>query len=152
MASVTIDPDRTTVTNANSGQLLKWSHFLLGPLCYTANSRSVLHMIGYICQCYFLHSSPLSSPHCVHKSILHICISTAALQTGSSLPSSRSHICALTFNIWFFSFWLTSLCITGSSFITSLPLTQIHSFLWLSNISLYIRNTSSLSIHLSMDI
>ena len=46
-------------------------------------------------------------------------------------------------NIWFFfSFLSTSFYITilGSS--TSLKLTEIHSFLWLSSISLYICNTS----------
>ena len=64
----------------------------------------------------------LSSLHCVHKSILYTCISTAALQTGSSLPSSRFHICALTLTIWFFSFWLHFVWQTlGSS--TSLLLT-----------------------------
>ena len=35
---------------------------------------------------------------------------------------------------------------------TSLQMTQFHSFLWLSNIPLYICTTSSLSIRLSMDI
>ena len=35
---------------------------------------------------------------------------------------------------------------------TSLQVTQFHSFLWLSNIPLYICATSSLSIHLSMGI
>ena len=34
---------------------------------------------------------------------------------------------------------------------TSLQMTQLHSFLWLSNIPLYICTTSSLSIHLLMD-
>ena len=34
----------------------------------------------------------------------------------------------------------------------SVQMTQLHSFLWLSNIALYIYTTSSLSIHLSMDI
>ena len=35
---------------------------------------------------------------------------------------------------------------------TSLELMQIHSFSWLSNIPLYICTTTSLSIHLSVDI
>ena len=34
---------------------------------------------------------------------------------------------------------------------TSLQMTQFHSFLWLSNIPLYICTTTSLSIHLLMD-
>ena len=45
----------------------------------------------------------------------------------------------------FFSFWLHSVWQTlGPS--TSLQITQFHSFLWLSNIPLYICTTSSLSI------
>ena len=58
--------------------------------------------------------------------------------------------------------FLTSLYITGSSTsleelealgsFTSLGLTQIHSFLWLSNISKYVCTTTSLFIHLLMDI
>ena len=47
----------------------------------------------------------------------------------------------------FFSFELTSVCIRGSKFIHLLQLTQMHSFLWLSNILLY-----KCTIHLSMDI
>ena len=38
----------------------------------------------------------------------------------------------------FFSFWFTSLCVTGCSSSTSLKLTQMCSFLWLSNVPLYI--------------
>ena len=50
----------------------------------------------------------------VHTFILYICVSTSALQTGSSEPFFyTAHICI---NIWylFFSFWLTSLCMTVS--------------------------------------
>ena len=52
----------------------------------------------------------------------------------------------------FFSFWLTLSFIIGSRLSTSLKLTQMCSFLWLSNIPLYISTTASLSLHLSMDI
>ena len=42
----------------------------------------------------------LSFPHCVHKSVLYVCISTAALQIGSAVPSSRLHIYVLMYDIW----------------------------------------------------
>ena len=57
--------------------------------------------------------------------------------------------------IWYlsFSFWLTSLCIIGSRFIHLIRnVIQMYSFLWLSNISLCLWATASLSIHLSVDI
>ena len=48
----------------------------------------------------------------------------------------------------FFSFWLHSVWQSlGPSM--SLQMTQFHSFLWLSNIPLYICTTSSLSIHVN---
>ena len=56
-------------------------------------------------------------PHCVHKSVLYICISITVLQIGSSLPFFLiPHVCV---NIQYlsFSFWLTLLCIIGSRFI-----------------------------------
>ena len=65
---------------------------------------------------------------------------------------SRFHIYVLIYDIYFsvsdlvHSVWQT----LGPS--TSLQMTQFRSFLWLSNIPLYICTTSSLSIRLSMDI
>ena len=65
---------------------------------------------------------------------------------------SRFHIYALTYDICFslsdllHSVWQS----IGPS--TSLQMTQFCSFLWLSNIPLYMCTTSSLSIHLSVDI
>ena len=65
---------------------------------------------------------------------------------------SRFHICALIYDICFslsdllHSVWQS----LGPSM--SLQMTQFHSFLWLSNIPLYICTTSSLSIHLSMGV
>ena len=56
-------------------------------------------------------------PHCVHMSVLYVCISVAALPIGSSVPSFYiPYICV---NMWhlFFSFWLTSLYAIGSRFI-----------------------------------
>ena len=64
---------------------------------------------------------------------------------------SFSHICV---RIWYLSlsFWLTSLCIIGSRFAYFIR-TDSNVFLFMkSDIPLCICNTTSLSIHLSMDI
>ena len=100
----------------------------------------------------FIPPPPPAFPPGVHTFGLYICVSISALQTGSSVPYSRFHIYALIYDICFslsdllHSVWQS----LGSS--TSLQMTQFHSFLWLSNIPLYICITSSLSIHLSVGI
>ena len=56
----------------------------------------------------------LPFPHCVHMSVLYVCISIPALQIGSSVPFFQiPHIC-INIQYLFFSFWLTSLCMTDS--------------------------------------
>ena len=94
----------------------------------------------------------LSFSYCVHKSILYVWLSIPALQ--NIFISTVFLIPYICINIWclFFSLWLISLCITGSSSSNSAQLTHIHSFVWLSNIPLYKYTTTSLSIHLSVDI
>ena len=42
---------------------------------------------------------PPSFPHCAHKSLLNICVSIPALQTGLSVPFSRLHTYALIYDI-----------------------------------------------------
>ena len=74
---------------------------------------SIWHMVMYKFQCYALNSS---HPLCVQ--------SLLSMSSSLFLPFkyvhkylfSRFNIC---FHIWylFFSFWLTSLCVTGSRFI-----------------------------------
>ena len=86
-------------------------------LCYAAASHllSILHLVVYICQCYSLTSSQLTLPlPYVLKSILYVCVFIPVLPLGSSEPFFfRYHIYV---SIWylFFSFWLTSLCMTDS--------------------------------------
>ena len=59
----------------------------------------------------------LSLSHRVQKTVLNICVSFAVSHTGLSLPSfSIPYIC-VSILYWWFSFWLTSLCIIGFSFI-----------------------------------
>ena len=45
-----------------------------------------LHMLEYICQCYFLNLSYPLLPHCVHMSILYVCVAISSPQIGSSAP------------------------------------------------------------------
>ena len=79
----------------------------------------------------FAPSSPSSPAHRVRKSVL--CVSTAALQIGSSVPSFQIpyiymcvcvcvcvcvYVCVCINILYlFFSFWLTSFCIIDSRFI-----------------------------------
>ena len=42
-----------------------------------------------MCQCCPVSASPPSLPRCVHKSVLHVCISIPALQTGLLLLLSH---------------------------------------------------------------
>ena len=125
-------------------------------LCYAAASHqpTILHSVVYISWCYSqLHLSFALPPHVI-KSILYVYLFIPALQLGSSVPFFffRFHIYVLAYGICFslsdllHSVWQT----LGAS--TSLQIVQFHFFLWLSNIPLYICATSSLSIHLLMDI
>ena len=59
----------------------------------------------------------LLSSHSVHRSVLFVCFSIAALKINSSVPSLQiPYICASIQHLYS-PFWLTSLCIIGSSFI-----------------------------------
>ena len=59
---------------------------------------------------------PSLSPR-VQKSVLYICVSFAVLHIGSLLPSFQIPYICVNILYWCFSFWLTSFCIIGSSFI-----------------------------------
>ena len=67
----------------------------------------------------------------VQRSVLYVCFSIAALKINSSVPSPQiPYICV---SIWYlhFSFWLTSLCIMGSSFV-HLIRTDSNAFLFMA--------------------
>ena len=123
-------------------------------LRHTANScwLSILHMVIKF-TCYSFHTSHplLTSPH-VHKSVLYVCFSIAALHTNSSV--SFFYILYTCISIWYlsFSFWFTSLCIIGSRFIHLIRTDSKVFLFWLSNIPLCICTTTSLFIYLLMDI
>ena len=65
--------------------------------------------------------STLAFSHIVQKSVLYICVSFAVLHIGSSLPSFKIPYIYIYIYVnilyWCFCFWLTSVCIIGSSFI-----------------------------------
>ena len=79
-------------------------------------------------------------------SMLSMCLySCSANKFTSTIFLDSIYMHSLT--IFVFNFWLTSLCITCSSFIqTSVQVSQIYSFLWLYNIPLYMCTTTSLSV------
>ena len=58
----------------------------LSSLCYIAAS----HWLFYTRECIYVNATlsihPPSFPHCVHVSVLYMCVSVPALQIGSSAP------------------------------------------------------------------
>ena len=65
----------------------------------------------------FSKSSHSRLLHRVQNSVLYICVSFAVSCRRSSLPSFKIPYVCINILYWCFSFWLTSLCIIGSSFI-----------------------------------
>ena len=61
----------------------------------------------------------LSLFYCVHKSVLYVCVSIAAPQIGSSMPSFLIPYACANIQYLSLSFWLTSLCIIDSDLIRS---------------------------------
>ena len=96
--------------------------------------------------------TPCRFPPLVSMFFLYFCVSISALQTGSSVSFSRFHIYALIYDICFSLSDLLHSVWQSVDPSTSQQMTQFHSFLWLSNIPLYMCTTSSLSIWLSMGI
>ena len=85
--------------------------------------------------CYSLHTShPLLPSFSVCKSVLYVCFSIATLKINSSVPSFWVPYTRVSMQYSHFSFWLTLLCIIGSRFAHLIKLTQMHPFLWLTNI------------------
>ena len=143
--------------------IYKMFRLLLGVLFFFSNSRFLLvihfiHIIVYmsIPISQFITPPPPTRRHCfpplVSTFVLYICVSISALQTGSSVPFSRFHISVLIYDICFSLSDLLQSVWQSLDSSMSLQMTQFRSFLWLSNIPLYICTTSSLSIRLSMGI
>ena len=117
---------------------------------------SILYILVYICQSQFPSSSHHPPPTFPPLVSIHLFSTSVSLflpcKPVHLYHFSRFYMYVLIYNIWFslsdllHSIWQS----LGPS--TSLQMTQFCSFLWLSNIPLYICTTSSLSIHLSVAI
>ena len=69
-----------------------WWRVFLSPLSHTADARCLCYTWWHVCFTASLLICPSLSCCCVHTSVLPGCVSTAALQIGSSRPFSRFHI------------------------------------------------------------
>ena len=114
--------------------------------------RSISHMVIYMFQCYSFKSfHPRLLPKSPKVCSLHqylFCYLTCRVIVTIILIS---YIC-ISILYWYLSFWLTSLCIIGSSFIYLIRIGSNAIFLILSNIPLCICTTTFLCICLPMDI
>ena len=88
-------------------------------ICFTLDSILVSMLFSQ-------NIPPLPSPR-VWKSVLYICVSFSVLHMGLLLPSFKIPYICISILCWSLSFWLTSLCIMGSSFI-HLIRTDSHEF------------------------
>ena len=86
---------------------------------------------------------PSPSPTRVQKTVLYICvyISLSCVQ-GYCYHLSKFHIICISILYWCFSFWLTSLCIIGSSFIHLIRTDSNVSFEWLYMYCVYVPQLS----------
>ena len=153
-----------STTNATTIRCLKWWLYLA---YFFFEFYFILFLYSrFLLVIYFIHISvymsipvsqfipPLAptllSPLGVHTFVLYICVSISALQTGSSIPFFEiAHV--LIYDICFSLSDLIHSVWQSLDSSTSQQITQFRSFLWLSNIPLYICTTTSLSIHLLMD-
>ena len=114
-----------------------------------------LYILVYICQ----SQSPSSSHHPRPRFPSLVSIRLFSTSVSLSLPCKPVHLYhfsrfpmyALIYDICFSLSDLLHSVWQSLDPSTSLQMTQFHSFLWLSNIPLYICTTSSLSTCLSMD-
>ena len=82
------------------------------------NWRSVSHMIIYMFQCYSVKSShPRLFPQSPKGFIIHLCLFCCLTYRVIVTIFLNSIFICVNILYWCFSFWLTSLCIVGSSFI-----------------------------------
>ena len=77
----------------------------------------ISHMVLYMFHCHSPKSShPRPLPQSPKDCSIHLCLSCVS-HTGLLLPSFYIPYICISILYWCFSFWLTSLCIIGSSFI-----------------------------------
>lgn len=110
------------------------------PRCAAASPQHLLHT-GWLCRHCSLSASLSPSAGVSTKAILYNCVSLPAQIKGSSVPFSRFHIYVLTYGISFV--FLTYLTVSDSSWSMHISeMTLLCSFLWLSNVPLFICTTS----------
>ena len=111
----------------------------LGALLHASNLHwaSILHTVMYMFQCYSLKlSHPLLLPLSLKVCSLHMCLLCCpAYRIIGTIFLNSIYIC-INIQYLSFSFWLTSLCIIGSSF--------IHLIRTDSNVFLYIAEKYSI--------
>ena len=111
-----------------------WQSPCLSSLSHTANSHWLCFTHGilnfYVTVSIHLPLPPPLLP-LVHRSVLYACFSTAALKINSSVPSLQIPYICVSVRYLYFSFWLTSLCMMGSSFV-HLIRTDSNSFLFMA--------------------
>ena len=79
---------------------------------------SILHMVIYMFQCYYLKSPhPHLLPHSPKVRSLHLCLFCSLAYTVVITAFLNSICIYVNILYWCFSFWLTSLCKIGSRFI-----------------------------------
>ena len=126
----------------------------LSALLHASNLHwsSILHTVIYMLQCYSLTiSHPCLFPQSPKVCSLHLCLLCClAYRIIDTIFLNSIYIC-INILYWCFFFWLTSLCIIGSSFI-HLIRTDSNALFLMANIPLCICTTAFLSIHLLMDI
>ena len=128
----------------------------LGVLFHELNLHwlSILHMVIYIFQCYSLilslpHLLPKGPKVCSLHLFLFCCLACRVIIT---FFLNSIYIC-VNILYWCLSFWLNSLCIIGSSFIHLIRTNSNVLFEIAEYYSIvYVCITTSLSIHLLMDI
>ena len=88
-----------------------WSRSI--SLCYAAASHqpTILYLVMYICRCY-PHFAPASPSHPMSSSLFSVYLFIPALQLGSSVPFFKIPYICVSIRYLFFSFRLTSLCMT----------------------------------------
>ena len=87
-------------------------------LMHSTWAGDLFHPLYYTCFNAILSEHPtLAFSHRVPKCVLYICISFSTLHIGLSLPYFKIPYLCISILYWSLSFWLTSPCIMGSSFI-----------------------------------
>ena len=108
--------------------------------CIELHWWSISHMVMYMFQCYSLTSShPLPLPQSPKVCSLYLCLFCCLAYRVIIIVFLNSiyiYINALIYCIRCFSFWLTSLCIVGSSFIHVI-ITDLNAFFFYSRVILH---------------